>query len=491
MKPTTRWPHTPLSKRKRKGKKIISVFNEFDRDPISVSWHNHHLLNMLWACVLVGNLGRSKYLQLFREIVENSEVSIGGDPYARLSHDYISTLDQLTFENIFAPAIEDKDIAMFASAITSVDSMPDSHLWKKAFPNPDNASEHFYILAHGVGTCFNRRSQEATDVQWINLLFRKKHNKINFASHMTNLKNQIEVYPNCKDLEDVESLIRGVGLICYGADKELKGKSKIADFPTEAVWTEFLEKTPCIRPETKKFSMKPREVLFKEVTDIIDDVVLLFHKYLQSEHADPKFEVSFGIALYSLSIAVEISQTPFSCWATGRILLRTIVESLITLSFLKKKNDRNLWLAYKIYGSGRSALAFLKYIDQEEIPNFVDVDKLEKLANDEAWFETFDIDLGSWAKKSIRSMAEDAEVMDIYNQYYDVTSGFTHAQWTSVQDAVFANCLNPLHKFHKIPMMFEPMPCVLDDCCKLCNFLLDELGDMYTNEIPRITWKSS
>ena len=426
-----------------------------------------------------------------REVVENAGAAIGGVPHASLGHDYISTLDQSTFKKIFAPVIKDKDIAPFASAITSVDSMPDSHLWKKVFPNPNDTSEHFYILANGVGTCFERTSQEATDVQWINVLFRKKHNRICFASHIRNLANEIDLYPNCEDLKSVESLIRGIGLIYYGADKKLNPESRIDDFPSEAVWTEFLEKTPCIEPDHKKISVSPRNDLFKEITDIIDSVMMLFHKFLKSEHTDPKFEVSFGFTLYSLSIAVEISQTPFSCWATGRILLRTIVESLITLSFLKKQNDRNLWIAYKIYGSGRSALAFLKYIDQKEAPNFVDVSKLEELANDEAWFETFDIDLGSWAKKSVRSMAEKAEVMDIYNQYYDVTSGFTHAQWTSVQDAVFANCLNPLHKFHKIPTMFEPMPCVLEDCCMLCNLLLDELSDIYPNEIPRITWKST
>ena len=180
---------------------------------------------------------------------------------------------------------------------------------------------------------------------------------------------------------------------------------------------------------------------------------------------------------------------PHSPGPTGRILLRTIVECLITLTYLRKKDDSNIWMKYRRYGSGQATLAFLRHSDQDNVPAYIDLNKMDYLANEDIWLELVDINFSSWSSMSIREMAEKAGIMDVYDQYYSLTSSFTHAQWNAVRDSSFTICLNPLHRFHRLIHVPMPLPSVLEDCCKLCNMLLDELNVLYPNSISRITVK--
>ena len=54
------------------------------------------------------------------------------------------------------------------------------------------------------------------------------------------------------------------------------------------------------------------------------------------------------------------------------------------------------------------------------------MERLEALANEDAWLEIKDISVGNWAKLDLRKMATDAGVKDVYDAYYDWTSGFVH-----------------------------------------------------------------
>ena len=50
---------------------------------------------------------------------------------------------------------------------------------------------------------------------------------------------------------------------------------------------------------------------------------------------------------------------------SGRTTLRTIAESFITLAYLAKKDDAELWQKYQVYGTGQTKKAFLKLDDSE------------------------------------------------------------------------------------------------------------------------------
>ena len=210
---------------------------------------------------------------------------------------------------------------------------------------------------------------------------------------------------------------------------------------------------------------------------------------IETTTVDPRLDGAFGIAIYMLCLAAEMAHSPSSNYASGRIVLRTIVENLITLRYLSQKDDPAIWLQYRNYGSGQTALAFLKNSFSDDPAVSVDLDRLEILANEDAWMETKDIAIGAWASLNLRKMSEISGTKELYDAHYDWTSGFVHGHWGAVRDATFTTCMNPLHRLHRVPKPLASMPSVVEDCCKLCNRALEEINLLYPSFKRRIAWR--
>jgi hypothetical protein len=138
-----------------------------------------------------------------------------------------------------------------------------------------------------------------------------------------------------------------------------------------------------------------------------------------------------------------------------------------------------IWMQYRNYGASQSKLAYLKY-DEDDAPAFVTKELLKDLANSDVWMEFQDIKLGAWADKNLRQMAIDGDVKDFYDKYYDTLSGYIHANWSAVSQSTFAVCVNPLHRFHKVPVLpqffFED---AVPDLVKIANLALDQINTLY------------
>ena len=156
------------------------------------------------------------------------------------------------------------------------------------------------------------------------------------------------------------------------------------------------------------------------------------------------------------------------------------MEVYITIKYLSKKDDQTIWLQYRNYGAGQAKLAYIKNFDLQEFPSFVTQQLLEALANEDMWIEFQDIKLGAWADKNLRKMAEEAGAKATYDKYYDILSGYVHGSWAAVRHGVFGVCLNPLHRFHRVPL--PPRRLVEDavpDMIKLVNLVLSEVEHLY------------
>jgi hypothetical protein len=195
---------------------------------------------------------------------------------------------------------------------------------------------------------------------------------------------------------------------------------------------------------------------------------------------DARHDSAFGLVFYSLQLAAFVLREGIDQTIQGRLALRVSLEGFVTLKYLVKYDDEKLWMQYRNYGSGQTKLALLKNLRDESLPSFIDLHELEFLANEDAWMEFRDINLGVWADKNLRKMAEEAGAKDVYDKYYDILSGFVHGSWSAVRDAVFAVCANPLHRFHRIPMppRFR-MRSVARDLFKIGNQSLDQLASLY------------
>ena len=204
-------------------------------------------------------------------------------------------------------------------------------------------------------------------------------------------------------------------------------------------WSECLAKTPCFPintnfPSTEISTGTTREHLNKVYNLLVEHT----HHTQTTSGVDARHDTVFGFGLYSLSLLQELLQIGSCNSISARTTLRTIAENFITLAYLAKKDDAELWQKYRTYGTGQAKKVFLKLDDlQTEIPHFVDLATLEQLANEDMWQEFQTIDLGHWANTNLRKMSEEAGVKDDYDRFYDWASTFAHGHWSAIHDAVF------------------------------------------------------
>jgi hypothetical protein len=193
---------------------------------------------------------------------------------------------------------------------------------------------------------------------------------------------------------------------------------------------------------------------------------------------DPRHEASFGFACYALTIMAELMAPEGASGINGRDLLRSLTETLITLSSLAKNDDGKRWQSFRDYGYGQAKLTYLKMLETEALPGFLTVESLEGLSNEDTWHEFREIHIGNWADSDLRKMSESVGLKaDVYDRYYDWSSAFVHGNWAAIRDACYDVCLNPLHRV--LAAQPKRLSDVRDDGARLVNRILTVLDGLY------------
>ncbi|MBU2486447.1 MAG: hypothetical protein KKG78_15295 [Alphaproteobacteria bacterium] len=423
-------------------------------------------------------------MELFREVAGRARVHLNENKDASLGHNFLSTLGVEVFVDIFQPVIEDEKARSALSVLRLIESLPDHALWVAFLPEVEDEQQAWSALAKGVFLATDHQSQQATDVRWLKLIFLAIIGRMMLPPDFV---EELRLYPNHGDMRSVRPKIRAAEMSIRMMESGVEKPESVPQPVTEELWKELFRKTRCVPLPRESQAHDIRDELNLELSNLFDDISEHFFSQISNTHVDARCDGAFGLALYSLSLTYELANLPTQILASGRLLLRTQVELFITLAYLRMKDDLTVWSQFRVYGSGQTALAFLKTSDLTEVPDYVDMDKLEMLANEDVWMECRDIPLGAWSGKNLRKMAEEANVKDVYDRYYDWTSGFVHGHWGAIRDTVFTTCVNPLHRLHRIPYAVQPMPSVIKDCCSITNRILDELNTLYPTFKPRIS----
>ena len=310
--------------------------------------------------------------------------------------------------------------------------------------------------------------------------------KIHFPESMAHKIEEFRLYPDKGDMRSVRPGIRNGEMMTRFIET---GHSEPGNEPLPYVlppshcqqfWDEMLKKTGCDVIEKMNLPHAPVATITQELFSIYEAISHHFDATISHTGIDAKHDAAFGLVLYALTLALNMAMGYGHVLVEGRIVLRTIMESFVTLHYLKHHNSATLWERYRSDGSGKTKLAFLKNCEADELPDFIDLPRLQNLANEDLWLEFQDIELGQWAKSDLRTMATKCGVKDVYDRYYDWSSGYSHSQWVCVRDTVFTMCANPLHRFHRIPVPPKMnLPSVIPDACKLINRMLDDLNALY------------
>ncbi|MBY6217939.1 DUF5677 domain-containing protein [Qipengyuania aquimaris] len=443
------------------------------------SWRDERLAEMFWATLLVSQMTRDDYLQLFREISERC-ADLEGKDWGGLGHTKLAEQSDDDFDKIVEP-IAKREQFQLLSALSLFPDLPDAHHWARHVPNWEDPPERGYEdIALAVGLTSWHQSEAATDIRWLRVLSMILGGKVHFVGHTAKIGEEIVGFPDVGDMKAVRPAIRAaeqsLGSV-EGPEAEEGTKEWTSNF-----WKQCKTETACIRAEPKRPTRVQLDGLFDNVVDVYRDMERHFHHQESFEAIDEKLDAVFGLTFYGLNLVLNLIAGNSYRRVEGRLIIRSLCECYIVLSYLLKVDSEKTWKQYRNYGQGQAKLAYLKSIDIEsgQKPKFYSEEDLEDLANEDKWEEFLDIDLGSWSKKNLRSMSEDAGVKDVYDRYYGWASGYVHGHWSAVRDTVFDLCLNPLHRLHRIPAIPRAnMNDCSEDSVKLLNLILEKLNQTF------------
>ncbi|MBY5441940.1 hypothetical protein HFO93_00220 [Rhizobium leguminosarum] len=489
---------TMLSSLPRDKGTVQNVFKKLGQGMLHpVSWFDECVPNLLWAAIAVTTLDRDAALVVFREVVRRTIDFVEKRKELFVTHNYLALATNDEFDAMMSPVLESDALKNVMGALLISDWLPDRRHWARHYAPLENEAS-IEILMAAVANTHGHQSERATDMRWLKLLsFIFAQERMFFDRSFEEAVSEISEYPNKGEMQSVRPTIRamemGTRTVEFGTENMLvdwpADRPKLPTYDAEPFWKEMHAKTPCLVPSHfKRADAGPKEAR-QELLEISKLVGGHFHRTITTTKADPRHEGAFGLVLYACHLALTTAITPTNTLAEGRIILRTILEAFITLHYLTVKDDATIWLQYRKYGQGQTKLAFLKNVREEEIPGFIDLDELESFANEDRWMELEDIELGHWANLNLRKMSEEVGLRDLYDKYYDWSSGYVHGQWASARSTVYINCFNPLHRFHRVPGVMGPaMPSTLVDIAKIVNRMLDDLNALYPSFKARLSW---
>ena len=449
------------------------------------SWIDQRLPEMLWACLLVTHLPREYVLDIFRQVAKYIEGLPEEDKFHEVTHTGLSKLPSEHQNAVLSILVAQPEQQEVLVPLLLLDELPGREIWARAL-GIDSVEEDWELLMDAVSHTLWHQTQKSTDCRWLKVLCFLVAGKLKIGLETPEKSEQsvkeILYYPYHGDPSKVQASIRAKEISLIPPNQE----------PTEwadKFWNECLNKTPCypldINFSTADLSVGTTRERLGEVRNFLIEHT---HKTRTTSGVDARHDTVFGMALYCLGLLQELLQVGNCSAISGRTTLRTIAECYITLGFLAHNDDTELWKKYRAYGTGQAKKVFLKLSDSIDKPNFIDLDTLEHLANEDMWQELQEINIGHWADSNLRKMSEEAGVKDDYDRFNDWTATFSHGHWPAIRDAVFDTCSNPLHRLHRIPSQsVRSLPDVVPDACQLVDKILGIVSQLYPNFQHRVT----
>jgi len=176
---------------------------------------------------------------------------------------------------------------------------------------------------------------------------------------------------------------------------------------------------------------------------------------------DPgKDEILMGLLARVVRLYILIAEDS-NLWArdTSAIILRCLVDTAITFSYLAEKGSDRDFQDFREYGEGQEKLLLLhlqdSHPDAVSLEGRTSADISEELGG--FYPELIEIELGHWAKRGARQLASSVGMEKYYRLVYSPASSDLHGSWFSLKHSSLWHCAEPLHRFHRLPAYSQPI----------------------------------
>lgn len=466
-----------LADHKRQGKKLIPPLLNIPSPTKFSSWANERLPEMIWAALLFEYLNPQdmfdsvrKAMIILREDYMKNKTEDAAPPDATLT--YLSSINDEVFASFVDQIISVPNAKEVLSSLCVFNDLPGIKRWRNHLGYSEKIDNWGQTLSKAVLSSFDHQSENATHCRWLRVIIVSICGKLVFPKSWGEKTDELLLYPERGDLTQVRPSIRSLELAL-----SMAGGKFINDEWTEQFWKDCFENTQCtfFDIETiKRFCINE-----EEIDKIYEALQRHFFSTIANTNVNPQSDTLFGITFYGISLVKEIAATPSNLALLSRLTIRTLTELLITHRYLTSKKDLELYKSYRSHGCGQAKLMLLKLRDGLKEPNYISYETLDLLSNEDYWEEFQEINIGNWAETNLRKMAEESASKDVYDQYYNITSSYVHGQWCAVRDSNYTICLNPLHRFHRIPNIQSTDTNSIPDIVNLLNRIIDSLVETY------------
>lgn len=320
------------------------------------------------------------------------------------------------------------------------------------------------FLAGVIADAAHGQSEVPTRAKFIALSRWFKAGRIRVPRDMT----ELELFPKYPDRlnEDEKAMVESVARAMFMSIYMPEMNDNVSpDWPME-FWRSNWQKYPCTLEEAAAPDTGSADSIqealnhFQSQADTLLDRVMTRATAVDPDLYSPdRYEVLAGIMVRSVRSLVAASRTPL-LWSAehGFPLLRQVCEALIVLRWLLSRDDPALYTRFKSYGRGRLKLLKLhveQYLDSLDDPppelrqyrDFLDAE-----VNQDVWEEWQEISLDStFSGLSAYKMAQEVGMESEYNFVFAPASAATHGEWSSLDRYALERCLNPLHRWHRVP----------------------------------------
>ena len=460
-----------LQDHKRKGKRLEPPFiANFGETLRLVEWARDLLPEYLWIAALFDMYTSNEAITIYNQTLDILDPFNAGGEYVLIgtvsSFALVPEESRSTARSALHPIIQKAIIEPVGLIFSLYPECPAAWLTEG---NPSaSGSEHLEEtlrrLKYLIKSLMPAGEHSVTKIRGVILNRLFKHNKLFLSNTLSpELIEGIEHYPNTPHQSRVDSFIRSSTLtflpqqLGYGKWSQyfwrqnyrismctFEGKEN--SIPRHASVDEFVGK---LVSEGISCWINVRE----EVTTAAQQIDL----DLFNPDRDDVLLGLLGRQARLLSCLLQYDQLWLE--TVGTLLLRSMIDCLITLTWLAQKGEKEDFRKFKEYSLGKEKLLKL-HLEERLDKGAEELSAAQRQAEvaiaSEMNEEFLSIELGHWLQRDTRKMADDVGLGEEYRLLYAPLSASAHGEWLALKQDVLVRCANPLHRGHYILDLSNP-----------------------------------
>lgn len=451
----------------RNKRRLVPPFRAAMGDNFSpYSWSLQIVPEVFWIALLINELGPVRGVEVARKLGNAAADVSKKDPKPLFAT--VTSFSELSDEEQreLLDKIDEEALSDFRAVLGNLSAVwPETPLSFTGLKCSDEAQKVINHLSPTLEEMYDRHSRAATLAISTVVYLGFDQRKIMIAKQV--FDNNATAFKDIEDYPESEASRKAGSFFRAMTPMLLLAKEDAVDLPdwVKTFWNGLSAISNC----SGDYQDVPE---LPDVTEGIEGFISAFTHFAHDDFRvrESAWELDLGkpqerqviLALLArqATIAIEVVSNP-GIWNSNiaPILLRAMSDVHITLVWLlQNPADRVPLYVQDGLGSIKLEIAHRKEKlkkdggkDTEQQKPYLEY--LEKWLESQQLESLTEVNLGNWAGRNTRVMAQEAGCIDFYNYVFQPFSSAVHSYWSHVGRLNVEYCQNPTHNFHFLPVI--------------------------------------